>query len=192
MPPNRHYLWHRLRRRYMHLRPRHCYRVMRLRHREPDTDISDLWPRNSLPLSLCMCRHQCMQIGVYLTPPAPISRAWDGRRGEPGPDLGSTKAKHATDRGPCLAAVAPKSRAADPVPVLLLANLALHREEHGTGLGADLLRDALVRAVASSAPAQSSWTPSTIERSASTSTTVFCRSPASGASIGASETSNGP
>jgi GNAT superfamily N-acetyltransferase len=36
----------------------------------------------------------------------------------------------------------------DPVPVLLLATLALHREEHGTGLGADLLRDALIRAIA--------------------------------------------
>lgn len=36
----------------------------------------------------------------------------------------------------------------DPVPVLLLARLALDRSEHGTGLGADLLADALVRAVA--------------------------------------------
>jgi len=40
----------------------------------------------------------------------------------------------------------------DPVPVLLLARLALDRSEHGTGLGtglgADLLRDALGRAVA--------------------------------------------
>jgi GNAT superfamily N-acetyltransferase len=36
----------------------------------------------------------------------------------------------------------------DPVPVLLLAKLALHREEHGTGLGADMLRDALIRAIA--------------------------------------------
>lgn len=36
----------------------------------------------------------------------------------------------------------------DPVPVLLLARLALDRREHGTGLGADLLRDALVRSVA--------------------------------------------
>ncbi len=36
----------------------------------------------------------------------------------------------------------------DPVPVLLLARLALDRSEHGTGLGADLLRDAVARAVA--------------------------------------------
>lgn len=36
----------------------------------------------------------------------------------------------------------------DPVPVLLLARLALDWSEHGTGLGADLLRDALARAVA--------------------------------------------
>ena len=38
----------------------------------------------------------------------------------------------------------------DPVPVLLLARLALHRQEQGTGLGADLLRDALLRAIAGS------------------------------------------
>lgn len=38
----------------------------------------------------------------------------------------------------------------DPVPVLLLARLALHRQEHGTGLGADLLRDALIRAITGS------------------------------------------
>lgn len=36
----------------------------------------------------------------------------------------------------------------DPVPVLLLARLALHRAEQGSGLGADLLRDALIRAIA--------------------------------------------
>ncbi len=36
----------------------------------------------------------------------------------------------------------------DPVPVLLLARLALHRAEQGSGLGADLLRDAMFRAVA--------------------------------------------
>lgn len=36
----------------------------------------------------------------------------------------------------------------DPVPVLLLARLALHRDEQGAGLGADLLRDALIRSVA--------------------------------------------
>jgi predicted N-acetyltransferase YhbS len=35
----------------------------------------------------------------------------------------------------------------DPVPVLLLARLALDRSEHGKGLGADLLRDALLRAI---------------------------------------------
>lgn len=38
----------------------------------------------------------------------------------------------------------------DPVPVLLLAKLVLHGQEHGTGLGADLLRDALIRAIAGS------------------------------------------
>lgn len=38
----------------------------------------------------------------------------------------------------------------DPVPVLLLAKLALERQLHGTGLGADLLRDALIRAIAGS------------------------------------------
>jgi GNAT superfamily N-acetyltransferase len=38
----------------------------------------------------------------------------------------------------------------DPVPVLLLAKLALDRQVHGTGLGADLLRDALIRAIAGS------------------------------------------
>lgn len=36
----------------------------------------------------------------------------------------------------------------DPVPVLLLARLALHRADQGSGLGADLLRDALIRAIA--------------------------------------------
>jgi GNAT superfamily N-acetyltransferase len=36
----------------------------------------------------------------------------------------------------------------DPVPVLLLARLALHRDEQGSGLGADLLRDAMIRAIA--------------------------------------------
>lgn len=36
----------------------------------------------------------------------------------------------------------------DPVPVLLLARLALDRSEQGGGLGADLLRDALIRATA--------------------------------------------
>lgn len=36
----------------------------------------------------------------------------------------------------------------DPVPVLPLARLALHRDEQGTGLGADLLRDAMLRGVA--------------------------------------------
>ena len=36
----------------------------------------------------------------------------------------------------------------NPVPVLLLARLALDRGEQGMGLGADLLRDALLRAVA--------------------------------------------
>jgi GNAT superfamily N-acetyltransferase len=36
----------------------------------------------------------------------------------------------------------------DPVPVLLLARLAIARTEQGRGLGADLLRDALLRALA--------------------------------------------
>lgn len=36
----------------------------------------------------------------------------------------------------------------DPIPVLLLARLALDRGEQGSGLGADLLQDALVRALA--------------------------------------------
>ena len=36
----------------------------------------------------------------------------------------------------------------DPVPVLVLARLALDTTEHGSGLGADLLRDALARGVA--------------------------------------------
>jgi GNAT superfamily N-acetyltransferase len=36
----------------------------------------------------------------------------------------------------------------DPVPVLLLARLALDRQEQGTGLGGDLLLDALIRSVA--------------------------------------------
>jgi GNAT superfamily N-acetyltransferase len=36
----------------------------------------------------------------------------------------------------------------DPVPVLLLARLALDADEQGTGLGADLLRDALIRSIA--------------------------------------------
>jgi predicted N-acetyltransferase YhbS len=35
----------------------------------------------------------------------------------------------------------------DPIPVLLLARLAVDRSEQGHGLGADLLRDALIRAV---------------------------------------------
>ena len=38
----------------------------------------------------------------------------------------------------------------DPVPVLLLAKLALDRREQGTGLGADLLREALILAIAGS------------------------------------------
>ncbi|MGH3636438.1 MAG: histone acetyltransferase, partial [Mycobacterium sp.] len=36
----------------------------------------------------------------------------------------------------------------DPVPVLLLARLALDLQEQGTGLGGDLLLDALIRSVA--------------------------------------------
>jgi len=38
----------------------------------------------------------------------------------------------------------------DPVPVLLLAKLALDRPVLGTGLGVDLFRDALIRAIAGS------------------------------------------
>ena len=36
----------------------------------------------------------------------------------------------------------------NPIPVLLLARLALDRSEQGHGLGADLLQDALIRAIA--------------------------------------------
>lgn len=36
----------------------------------------------------------------------------------------------------------------DPIPVLVLARLALDRQEQGTGLGGDLLLDALIRSVA--------------------------------------------
>lgn len=36
----------------------------------------------------------------------------------------------------------------NPVPVIVFARLALDRSEQGTGLGADLLRDALARSVA--------------------------------------------
>jgi predicted N-acetyltransferase YhbS len=36
----------------------------------------------------------------------------------------------------------------DPVPVLVLARLAVDNSEQGRGLGADLLRDALIRCVA--------------------------------------------
>lgn len=36
----------------------------------------------------------------------------------------------------------------DPVPVILLSRLAIDVEEHGKGLGAQLLRDAITRAVA--------------------------------------------
>lgn len=39
----------------------------------------------------------------------------------------------------------PKER---DVPVVLLARLALHKEEHGSGLGGDLLKDALARCLA--------------------------------------------
>ncbi|HHC08295.1 MAG TPA: N-acetyltransferase, partial [Actinobacteria bacterium] len=35
-----------------------------------------------------------------------------------------------------------------PIPVILLARLGLDRSEQGSGLGADLLRDALARCVA--------------------------------------------
>jgi predicted N-acetyltransferase YhbS len=35
----------------------------------------------------------------------------------------------------------------DPVPVILLARLAVDRKEHGRGLGSHLLRDAIVRSV---------------------------------------------
>lgn len=38
----------------------------------------------------------------------------------------------------------------DPVPVILLSRLAVHHEEQGTGLGKNLLRDAILRAVAAS------------------------------------------
>lgn len=35
----------------------------------------------------------------------------------------------------------------DPIPVLLLARLAVDRSEQGAGLGGDLLRDAMIRAI---------------------------------------------
>lgn len=38
----------------------------------------------------------------------------------------------------------------DPVPVILLSRLAVHHEEQGAGLGKNLLRDAILRAVAAS------------------------------------------
>lgn len=38
----------------------------------------------------------------------------------------------------------------DPVPVILLSRLAVHHEEQGSGLGKNLLRDAILRAVAAS------------------------------------------
>jgi GNAT superfamily N-acetyltransferase len=44
-----------------------------------------------------------------------------------------------------LASGLPRQR---PIPVILLARLGLDRSEHGTGLGGDLLRDALARCAA--------------------------------------------
>lgn len=38
----------------------------------------------------------------------------------------------------------------DPVPVILLSRLAVDHKEHGSGLGKDLLRDAILRAVEAS------------------------------------------
>jgi predicted N-acetyltransferase YhbS len=38
----------------------------------------------------------------------------------------------------------------DPVPVILLSRLAVDREEQGSGLGKNLLRDAILRSVAAS------------------------------------------
>jgi predicted N-acetyltransferase YhbS len=43
-----------------------------------------------------------------------------------------------------------KGLAAHPVPVLLLARLAVDRTEKGKGLGTELLKDALVRAIQAS------------------------------------------
>lgn len=59
-----------------------------------------------------------------------------------------TLAPHAieSDRpAPRLGAGLPRRR---PIPVILLARLGLDRSEHGVGLGAELLRGALARAVA--------------------------------------------
>lgn len=38
----------------------------------------------------------------------------------------------------------------DPVPVILLSRLAIHRDEQGSGLGKNLLRDAILRSVEAS------------------------------------------
>ena len=43
-----------------------------------------------------------------------------------------------------------KGLASHPVPVILLARLARHNEERGTGLGPSLLKDALVRIIQAS------------------------------------------
>lgn len=59
-----------------------------------------------------------------------------------------TVAPHAIEPGaatPRLWAGLPRHR---PLPVILLARLALERSEQGTGLGGDLLRDALARCTA--------------------------------------------
>ena len=70
----------------------------------------------------------------------------------------------------------PRREQPDPVPVLLLAKLALHRQEQGTGLGADPLRygsSGPSQERVSSGHAPSWWMPSTTERSASISFTGF-------------------
>ena len=59
-----------------------------------------------------------------------------------------TLAPHAIEpaqAAPRLGAGLPRQR---PIPVILLARLGLDRSEQGTGLGGDLLRDALIRCAA--------------------------------------------
>ena len=64
----------------------------------------------------------------------------------------------------------------DPVPVVLLARLALDRSEQRKALGGHLLVDALrrcVRGAGSSARERRSFTGSTIRRPRSTATSTF-------------------
>ncbi|WP_252260635.1 histone acetyltransferase, partial [Mycobacterium tuberculosis] len=59
------------------------------------------------------------------------------------------RARHGEHRAdPGAIAAGPGPTRPDPIPVLVLARLALDRQEQGTGLGGDLLLDALIRSVA--------------------------------------------